>query len=122
MAAYRCTQEGCCVNPRSQPSLPRAVYLNGVEASRRENMPTGNILASTTALAPKNPPTESGFVTAPMYWAANVLKAGENIVTVSGGCRLPCRALCAVHPCLRCVLHCCAPLLVLRLPQCTKSL
>jgi hypothetical protein len=60
-----------------------AVYLNGVEGSRRENMPATNPLTGTTfALTAKNPPAENALSLEAIYWAISTLVVGPNLVAV----------------------------------------
>ncbi len=58
------------------------VYLNGVEADRRENMPQGALTSRTLASSAKSMPAAAQF-TAPMYWPANTLVAGSNVIAVA---------------------------------------
>ncbi len=78
------TQNDLLVQAFVQADDGAALYLNGVEGSRRENMPApGVLLATTLASSVKNPPEESAFSATPVYWAASVLRPDTDNVVVA---------------------------------------
>ena len=71
----------CCLPVVALVVAP--VYLNGVEADRRENVPAGTYTTKTLAITGKALPGAIQFSSTPMYWPISALTVGVNIIAVA---------------------------------------